>query len=141
MYPPADRRVRLPLIVAGIVALVLLVRWIVAATEPPNRELINLLGLLVRVQLTSTLLANALTFAAVIFAAVLIPLTVVWSLRREEQPRPTNIPEKSHASIQTPASPRALDGTEHIADLPAGDKAQLPARTPQPEKTQNSETK
>ena len=132
---------RLFYIVAGIVALICLVRWILSATEPPNRELIDLLRLLVRVQLTSSLLANAITFAAVIFAAVLIPLTVVWSLRREEQPRPTTIPETPHASIQTLASPHALDGTEHTAELPADDKAQLPTRTAQPTKTENSQTK
>ena len=131
---------RLFYIVAGIVALICLVRWILSATEPPNRELIDLLRLLVRVQLTSSLLANAITFAAVIFAAVLIPLTVVWSLRREERPRPTSIPETPHASIQTPTTPRSLNGDKHRADLPAGDKAQLPARTSQPTTAENSKT-
>jgi len=129
------------MIIAGVIALVLLVRWILAATEPPDRELIDLLSLLVRVQLTSTLLANALTFAAVILAAAIIPLTVVWSVQRAERPPPTTIPENSHAPLQTPVTPRALDGREDRVDLPDVDHAQIPARTARQEKTENSETK
>lgn len=137
MYRQNDGRVRPCVLFAGIVALVLMVRWILAATEPPNRELIELVALLVRVQLTSTLVANALTFAAVILAAAIIPLTVVWSIQLAERPTKTTIPETTHASIQPPSAPKALDGESRRADLPAGESVQIPEGTSQPDRAGN----
>jgi hypothetical protein len=137
MVPPDDARLRPLKVIAVVVALVLLVRWILAATEPPNRELIDLISLLVRVQLTSSLLANALTFAAVILAAAIIPLTVVWALQRAERPPKTAIPETTHDRIQPQAAPKTLDGDGRRADLPAGESARIPESTSQPDRAGN----
>ena len=53
--------------------------------------------------------------AAIIFAAAIIPLTVVWSLHGERLPK-TTTQETTHAAIETPSAPRALDGVADRAD-------------------------
>jgi hypothetical protein len=140
MYPQPDRPLRRLRIIAIIVALVLLVRWIIAATEPPNRQLIELVSLLVHVQMSSTLVANALTFTAVILAAAIIPLTVVWSLQRAERPTRKTNPETTHASIQSPDAPKALDGDSRAA-LPVRGDHEIAARTAEPEKSGDHQAK